>query len=108
MHVVQAMRKGSAANGWADKGFSSRRVEQPRHAGRGEGEKGDLQKVGTVPSKIRGRDCTRSADNVPELDANRVGIVGWFVRRYNAANGVLRAGGVQGGGRGAGHRLGGL
>ncbi len=92
LHVVQAMRNWLVPQWLADQGFIVVAVDNRGTPGRGrEWERSVYQKFGTVPLEDQVKGLHLLCDKFPELDKDRVGIVGWSFGGYMAANGVLRA-----------------
>jgi dipeptidyl-peptidase-4 len=91
LHVVQAMRNWLVPQWLADQGFIVVAIDNRGTPGRGrDWEKAIYQKFGTVPIEDQVKGLNALCDKFPELDRDRVGIVGWSFGGYNAANGVLR------------------
>jgi dipeptidyl-peptidase-4 len=91
LHVVQAMRNWLVPQWLADQGFIVVAVDNRGTPGRGaEWEKAIYKKFGTVPLEDQVKGLHALCDKFPELDRDRVGIVGWSFGGYMAANGVLR------------------
>jgi dipeptidyl-peptidase-4 len=91
LHVVQAMRNWLVPQWLADQGFIVVAIDNRGTPGRGrDWEKAIYQKFGTVPIEDQVKGLHALCDKYPELDRDRVGIVGWSFGGYNAANGVLR------------------
>ena len=91
LHVVQAMRNWLVPQWLADQGFVVVAIDNRGTPGRGrEWETGIYQKFGTVPLDDQVKGLHLLCDKFPELDRDRVGIVGWSFGGYMAANGVLR------------------
>ncbi|HEV3438880.1 MAG TPA: alpha/beta fold hydrolase [Gemmata sp.] len=91
LHVVQAMRNWLVPQWLADQGFIVVAIDNRGTPGRGrEWERSVYQKFGTVPIEDQVKGLHALCDKFPELDRDRVGIVGWSFGGYNAANGVLR------------------
>jgi dipeptidyl-peptidase-4 len=91
LHVVQAMRNWLVPQWLADQGFVVVSVDNRGTPGRGrEWERAVYQKFGTVPLDDQVKGLHLLCDKFPELDRERVGIVGWSFGGYMAANGVLR------------------
>ena len=75
----------------ADQGFVVVAIDNRGTPGRGrEWERAVYQKFGTVPLDDQVKGLRLLCDKFPELDKDRVGIVGWSFGGYMAANGVLR------------------
>ena len=92
LHVVQAMRNWLVPQWLADQGFVVVAVDNRGTPGRGrEWERSAYQKFGTVPLEDQVKGLNLLCAKFPELDKDRVGIVGWSFGGYMAANGVLRA-----------------
>jgi dipeptidyl-peptidase-4 len=92
LHVVQAMRNWLVPQWLADQGFIVVAIDNRGTPGRGrDWEKAIYQKFGTVPLEDQVKGLKLLCDKYPELDRDRVGIVGWSFGGYMAANGVLRA-----------------
>jgi dipeptidyl-peptidase-4 len=92
LHVVQAMRNWLVPQWLADQGFVVVAIDNRGTPGRGrEWEHAVYQKFGTVPLEDQVKGLKLLCDKFPELDRDRVGIVGWSFGGYMAANGVLRA-----------------
>ena len=91
LHVIQAMRNWLVPQWLADQGFVVVAVDNRGTPGRGrEWERAVYQKFGTVPLDDQVKGLHLLCDKFPELDRDRVGIVGWSFGGYMAANGVLR------------------
>ena len=91
LHVVQAMRNWLVPQWLADQGFIVVAIDNRGTPGRGaEWEKAIYKKLGTVPIEDQVKGLRSLCDKFPELDRDRVGIVGWSFGGYMAANGVLR------------------
>ncbi|MFM8271150.1 MAG: alpha/beta fold hydrolase [Gemmata sp.] len=91
LHVAQAMRNWLVPQWLADQGFVVVAVDNRGTPGRGrEWERSVYQKFGTLPLEDQAKGLHLLCDKCPELDRDRVGIVGWSFGGYMAANGVLR------------------
>lgn len=91
IHVVQAMRNWLVPQWLADKGFIVVAIDNRGTPGRGrEWERAIYQNFGTVPIDDQAKALAALGKKFPELDLERVGIVGWSFGGYNAANAVLR------------------
>ncbi|MDY3554693.1 S9 family peptidase [Gemmata sp. JC717] len=91
LHVVRAMRNWLVPQWLADQGFVVVAVDNRGTPGRGrEWERAVYQKFGTVPLDDQVKGLRLLCEKHPELDGDRVGIVGWSFGGYMAANGVLR------------------
>jgi dipeptidyl-peptidase-4 len=91
LHVLQAMRNWLVPQWLADQGFIVVAIDNRGTPGRGrEWEKAIYQKFGTVPLEDHVKGLQALCEKFPELDRERVGIVGWSFGGYMAANGVLR------------------
>jgi len=91
LHVVQAMRNWLVPQWLADQGFIVVAIENRGTPGRGrEWERAVYQRFGTMPIEDQVKGLALLCDKFPELDKDRVGIVGWSFGGYMAANGVLR------------------
>jgi len=91
IHVPAAMRNWLIPQWLADQGFIVVAIDNRGTPGRGdEWEKAIYKKFGTVPIDDQVKGLHALCDKFPELDRDRVGIVGWSFGGYNAANGVLR------------------
>jgi len=89
--VVQAMRNWLVPQWLANQGFIVVAVDNRGTPGSGrEWERAVYQKFGTVPLEDQVKGLQLLCDKFPELDKDRVGIVGWSFGGYMAANGVLR------------------
>ncbi|WP_171470317.1 S9 family peptidase [Frigoriglobus tundricola] len=92
LHVQQAMRNWLVPQWLADQGFIVVAIDNRGTPGRGSNwEAAVYQKFGTVPLEDQVKGLHRLCAKYPELDKDRVGIVGWSFGGYMAANGVLRA-----------------
>ena len=91
LHVVQAMRNWLVPQWLADQGFIVVAIDNRGTPGRGrDWERAIYQKFGTVPLEDQVKGLQALCDKFPEMDRDRVGIVGWSFGGYMAANGVLR------------------
>ncbi|MFO0799861.1 MAG: prolyl oligopeptidase family serine peptidase [Gemmataceae bacterium] len=91
LHVVQAMRNWLVPQWLADQGYVVVAVDNRGTPGRGrDWERAVYQKFGTVPLDDQVKGLHALCDKFPELDRERVGVVGWSFGGYMAANGVLR------------------
>ncbi len=91
IHVPAAMRNWLVPQWLADQGFIVVAIDNQGTPGRDEKwEKAIYQKFGTVPIDDQVKGLHALCDKFPELDRDRVGIIGWSFGGYNAANGVLR------------------
>ena len=91
LHVVQAMRNWLIPQWLADQGFVVVAIDNRGTPGRGrDWERAVYQKFGTVPLEDQVAGLRALGKQFPELDLDRVGIVGWSFGGYMAANGVLR------------------
>jgi dipeptidyl-peptidase-4 len=91
VHVACAMRNWLVPQWLADQGFIVVAIDNRGTPGRGrDWEKAVYQKFGTVPLEDQVKGLHALCDKYPELDRDRVGIVGWSFGGYMAANGVLR------------------
>jgi dipeptidyl-peptidase-4 len=91
VHVLAAMRNWLVPQWLADQGFIVVAIDNRGTPARGSNwEKAIYQKFGTVPINDQVKALHGLCDQFPELDRDRVGIVGWSFGGYNAANGVLR------------------
>jgi dipeptidyl-peptidase-4 len=91
VHVLAAMRNWLLPQWLADQGFIVVAIDNRGTPGRGdEWEKAIYKKFGTVPIEDQAKWLRVLCDRYPELDRDRVGIVGWSFGGYMAANGVLR------------------
>ncbi len=91
LHVQQAMRNWLVPQWLADQGFIVVAIDNRGTPGRGrEWETAIYQKFGTVPLEDQVKGLQALCAKFPEMDRDRVGIVGWSFGGYMAANGVLR------------------
>ncbi|MGL6094495.1 MAG: alpha/beta hydrolase family protein, partial [Fimbriiglobus sp.] len=91
IHVQQAMRNWLVPQWLADQGFIVVAIDNRGTPGRGrEWERAIYQNFGTVPVEDQAKGVAALCKKFPEMDADRVGIVGWSFGGYNAANAVLR------------------
>jgi dipeptidyl-peptidase-4 len=91
VHVPAAMRNWQVPQWLADQGFIVVAIDNRGTPSRGDRwEKAIYKKFGTVPIDDQVKGLHALCDKFPELDRDRVGIVGWSFGGYNAANGVLR------------------
>ena len=91
LHVIQAMRNWLIPQWLADQGFVVVAIDNRGTPGRGrDWERAVYQKFGTVPLDDQVKGFFALCDKLPELDRDRVGIVGWSFGGYMAANAVLR------------------
>ena len=89
--VTQAVQPWLVRQWLADQGFVVVAIDNRGTPGRGrDWEKAVYQKFGTVPLEDQVKGLAALCDRFPELDRDRVGIVGWSFGGYMAANGVLR------------------
>lgn len=90
-HVLQAMRNWLIPQWLADQGFIVVAIDNRGVPGRGRSwERAVYQAFGTVPLEDQVKGLSALCDQHPEMDRERVGIVGWSFGGYMAANGVLR------------------
>jgi dipeptidyl-peptidase-4 len=91
IHVQRAMRNWLVPQWLADQGFIVVAIDNRGTPGRGrEWERAIYQNFGTVPIEDQAKALAALGKKFPELDLDRVGIVGWSFGGYNAANAVLR------------------
>jgi dipeptidyl-peptidase-4 len=91
LHVVRAMRNWLVPQWLADQGFVVVAIDNRGTPGRGrDWERAVYQKFGTLPLQDQIQGLKALLAKSPELDGDRVGIVGWSFGGYMAANGVLR------------------
>src|SRR5206468_4525311 len=91
LHVGKNMRGSLVRQFQADQGFVVVAVDNRGTPGRGlDWERAVYQKFGTVPLDDQVKGLHALCDKHPELDRDRVGVVGWSFGGYMAANGVLR------------------
>jgi dipeptidyl-peptidase-4 len=91
LHVVRAMRNWLIPQWLADQGFVVVAVENRGTPGRGrDWERAIHGKFGAVPIEDQVKGLTLLAAKHPELDADRVGAIGWSFGGYMAALAVLR------------------
>jgi dipeptidyl-peptidase-4 len=89
--VTQAMQPWLLRQWLADQGFVVVVIDNRGTPGRGRNwEKAVYQKFGTVPLDDQVKGLSALCDKFPELDRERVGLIGWSFGGYMAANGVLR------------------
>ncbi len=89
--VTQAMQPWLVRQWLADQGFIVVAIDNRGTAGRGRNwEKSVYKKFGTVPLEDQVNGLKALCKKFPEMDAERVGIVGWSFGGYMAANAVLR------------------
>jgi dipeptidyl-peptidase-4 len=89
--VTQAMQPWLLRQWLADQGFVVVAIDNRGTPGRGrDWEKAVYQKFGTVPLDDQVKGLHALCDKFPELDRERVGLIGWSFGGYMAANGVLR------------------
>ena len=89
--VTQEMQPWLLRQWVADQGFIVVAIDNRGTSGRGrDWEKAVYQKFGTVPLDDQVKGLHALCDKFPELDRDRVGIVGGSFGGYMAANGVLR------------------
>jgi dipeptidyl-peptidase-4 len=89
--VTQAMQPWLIRQWLADQGFVVVAIDNRGTPGRGrDWEKAVYQKFGTVPLEDQVKGLHALCEKFPELDRERVGVVGWSFGGYMAANGVLR------------------
>jgi dipeptidyl-peptidase-4 len=90
-HVVQAMRNWLVPQWLADQGFIVVAIDNRGTPGRGrDWEQAVYQKFGSLPLEDQVKGLKLLCEKHPEMDCERVGIVGWSFGGYMAANGVLR------------------
>ena len=108
LHVVQAMRNWLLPQWLADQGFIVVAIDNRGTPGRGrDWERAIYQKFGTVPLEDQVEGLQALGEKFPEMDLDRVGIVGWSFGGYMSARRAAAAGRLQGGRRRRpGHRLG--
>lgn len=91
IHVQQAMRNWLVPQWLADQGFIVVAIDNRGTPGRGrEWERAIYKAFGDVPIVDQVKGLHALCDKYPEMDRDRVGIVGWSFGGYNAANAVLR------------------
>ena len=91
IHVQRAIKNWLIPQWVADQGFVVVAIDNRGTPGRGrEWERAIYQKFGTVPLEDQVKGLHLLCDKHPELDRDRVGIVGWSFGGYMAANAVLR------------------
>lgn len=91
VHVLAAKRNWLVPQWLADQGFIVVAIDNRGTPGRGNAwESAMYKKFGTVPLEDQANWLQFLCDRYPELDRDRVGIVGWSFGGYMAANGVLR------------------
>jgi dipeptidyl-peptidase-4 len=89
--VVQAMGRWLVSQWLADQGFVVVSLDNRGTPGRGrDWERAIYQKFGTVPLEDQVKGLHALCDKYPELDRERVGMVGWSFGGYMSANAVLR------------------
>src|SRR5262249_19154822 len=91
LQVNQAMRSWLVAQWVADQGFVVVAVDNRGTPGRGrDWERAIYEKFGTVPLEDQVKGLKLLGDKHPELDLERVGIIGWSFGGYMAAQGGLK------------------
>ncbi|HSQ58072.1 MAG TPA: S9 family peptidase [Gemmata sp.] len=91
LHVVQAMRNWLVPQWLADQGFIVVAIDNRGTPGRGrDWERAIYKKFGSVPIEDQVKGLQALGKKFPEMDLDRVGIVGWSFGGYTAANAVLR------------------
>jgi dipeptidyl-peptidase-4 len=91
VHVVQALRNWLIPQWLANQGFIVVAIDNRGTPGRGRAwERAIYQKLGTVPLDDQVKGLRLLCEKFPEMDPERVGIVGWSFGGYMAANAVLR------------------
>jgi dipeptidyl-peptidase-4 len=89
--VTQAMQPWLLRQWLADQGFVVVAIDNRGTPGRGrDWETAVYKKFGTVPLDDQVKGLHALCDKFPELDRERVGLIGWSFGGYMAANGVLR------------------
>jgi dipeptidyl-peptidase-4 len=91
LHVTQSMRSWLIPQWLADQGFIVVAIENRGTPGRGrDWERAIYQKFGTVPLEDQVEGLQFMGKQFPELDLERVGIVGWSFGGYMSALAVLK------------------
>jgi dipeptidyl-peptidase 4 len=91
LQVNQAMRSWLVAQWLADQGFIVVAIDNRGTPGRGrDWERAIYEKFGTVPLEDQVKGLKLLGDKHPELDLDRVGIIGWSFGGYMAAQAVLK------------------
>lgn len=90
-HVIRAMRNWLLDQWLADQGFIVVAIENRGTPGRGhDWERALYQKFGSVPLDDQVASLQALGKKYPEMDLNRVGIVGWSFGGYMSALAVLK------------------
>ena len=91
LHVVRAMKNWLVPQWLADQGFIVIAVENRGTPGRGrDWERAIYQKFGSIPIEDQVKGLQLLAAKHPELDLDRVGVIGWSFGGYMSALAVLK------------------
>ncbi len=91
LHVVRAMKNWLVPQWIADQGFVVVAIENRGTPGRGrDWERAIYQSLGTVPLEDQAKVLKELGSAHPELDLDRVGMIGWSFGGYMSALSVLK------------------